>query len=98
MEITEHLYDRGYLVDFGNGEIALYRNKITYVQSVHDTYHVIRENETLYDIAREYYEASSMWFFIADINDNITDIFDLPVGDTIIIPNIKVIQSRYARP
>lgn len=37
-----------------------------------------------------------MWFFIADVNNNIEDIFDLPVGDLILIPSIEVIQSNYA--
>ena len=96
MAIVEGLYDRGFLVNFGAGEVTLYRNKISYKQSVGDVYHVIKYNERLTDIARKYYDQSSLWFIIADVNDNIEDIFDLPIGDTILIPNLAAIQSIYA--
>ena len=95
MTRSEGLYDRGYLINFGDGETVIYRNQINYVQSTHDTYHLIKDGETLYDMARRYYNASSLWFVIADVNDNIEDIFDLPVGDTILIPNMAAIQSLY---
>lgn len=92
---SEGLYDRGYLINFGDGEIAIYRNTINYTQSTYDIYHVVKDGETLYDIARNYYGSSSLWFFIADVNNNIEDIFDLPVGDTLLIPNMASIQSLY---
>ena len=95
MAYTENLYDRGYLIDYGDGELVLYRSQISYQQAAHDIYHPISEGETLYQIARKYYRSSSMWFFIADVNDNIEDIFDLPVGDLLVIPNVSLIQSSY---
>lgn len=97
MAYTESLYDRGYLVDYGSGELVLYRSNISYRQSSFDVYHTVKDNENLLQIAREYYGSSSMWFFIADVNDSIEDIFDLPVGDVILIPNISIIQSNYER-
>lgn len=96
MAYQESLYDRGYLIDFGEGEVVIYRNNISYRQSVYDIYHTIKEGENLLQIARERYGSSSMWFFIADVNDNIEDIFDLSVGDLILIPDVAVIQSSYA--
>jgi len=93
---TEGLYDRGYLVEHGRGEILLYRNPISYQQSVSDVYHPVRDDDTLLSIAREYYGSSSLWFMIADVNDDIEDIFDLTVGDTILIPSVSLIQSIYA--
>lgn len=83
------LYDFGYLVKFSESELALYRNPIKYTQTIHDRFHVIRDGETLYDIAREYFGKSGLWYSIADVNpDTIVDIFDLPVGETILIPKL----------
>jgi len=97
MGYTEGLYDRGYLIDFGDGETVVYRTPINYRLSVRDVYHVINYGEDLYMIARKYYQYSSLWFIISDVNDNIEDIFDLPVGDTILIPNVSAIQSSYGQ-
>ena len=96
MITTEGLYDRGYLVDYGDGEIIVHRTPILYQQSVYDMYHVITYEDTLYSIARKYYGSSSLWFMIADVNNDIEDIFDLPFGDTILIPSVSLIQSFYA--
>jgi len=95
MAYTEGLYDRGYLIDFGEGELVVYRNNIAYINSVADTYHVVNDNEDLYQISRKYYGSSFYWFMISDVNDNIEDIFDLPIGDIILIPNISLIQANY---
>jgi len=95
--VDEGLYDRGYLVDFGNTEVALYRTPISYISGVNDEFYTIKSNETLFDIAREKFGNSSMWFILADVNsDVIEDVFDLPVGETIVIPNVTIIQSNYA--
>lgn len=96
MITTEGLYDRGYLVDYGDGEMVLHRTSIYYQQSVYDVYHTITYEDTLYSIARKYYGSSSLWFMIADVNNDIEDIFDLPFGDTILIPSVSLIQSFYA--
>jgi len=96
MTQSEHLYDRGHLVKFSEGEVVIYRNPINYQQSVYDEYYPIAYGDTLLSIARKKYGASSLWFMIADVNDNIEDIFALPEGETILIPNIPLIQSRYA--
>lgn len=95
MIAKEGLYDRGYLVSYSPGEIAIYRNPIFYNQSISDIYHVITDTDTLYSISRKYYGYSSLWFIIADVNDNIEDIFDLPIGETILIPSVSLIQSSY---
>ena len=41
MITTEGLYDRGYLVNYGGGEIVIHRTPIFYLPSVYDIYHVI---------------------------------------------------------
>lgn len=94
--MAQGLYDRGYLINFGNGELVVYRNRINYVRRPWDKFVTIKDNQTLYDIAREHYNSSSAWFIIADCNpDVITDIFDLPVGETILIPDMRVIEASY---
>lgn len=80
------LYDQGYIIHFNEGDEALYRDFIGYTPSINDRFHTIAEDETLLSIARRYYGYSSFWFIIADAN-NIEDVFDLTVGDTICIPN-----------
>lgn len=95
MTQTEGLYDRGYLVDYGDGEIILHRTPIFYQQSVNDVYHVITYEDTLCSIAQKYYGSSFLWFMIADVNNDIEDIFDLPFGNTILIPSVSLIQSFY---
>jgi len=97
MNEAEGLYDRGYLIDFGSGELVVYRTPIIYLQSIEDVYHVITYEDTLHSIARKYYNSSFLWFMIADVNDNIEDIFDLPFGETILIPSASLIQSFYAK-
>ena len=82
------LYDQGYLVNYYEGDQAIYRDFLTYRNAVDDIFHVIRDNETLHDIAREYYGSSYYWYIIADVNDVIDDIFSLPVNETIVIPSI----------
>jgi len=93
---SEGLYDRGHLVAFNVGEVLVYRNPIKYIQSVDDVYYPISYGDTLLSIARKFYGLSSLWFVIADVNDNIEDIFALPEGDTILIPSVSMIQSTYA--
>jgi nucleoid-associated protein YgaU len=85
--MAEGLYDKGFIVYFDGGEEALYRTPLKYTATVSTQYHTITYGQSLYDIARKYYGSSSLWYVIADVNDIITDIFNLPVGETIIIPS-----------
>ena len=81
------LYDRGYQVNYSEGDRSLNRDFVLYKISVSDRFHVILEGDTLYSIARTYYGFSSLWFLIADANDDVDDIFQLTVGSSIVIPN-----------
>ena len=84
------LYDQGYIVNFKEGDQAIYRMPLAYRSSVRDKYHVIKENETLHSIAHTYYGSSYKWFILADVNDTISDVFNLTVGSTIVIPTISI--------
>ena len=93
----EGLYDRGYLVEFYEGDVAFYRTPIKYNGSVNDKYHVVSDGETLHSIALKYYGSQYPWFILADANVSvIEDIFELVVGTTLLIPDLKVIYSLYA--
>lgn len=90
------LYDRGFLVHYEQGDSSLHRTPLNYITSVSDTYHVIRDNETLLDIAQEYYGNQFLWYVLADINmDIITDIFQLNIGDIIVIPDFDILDAVY---
>ena len=82
------LYDNGYTIYYKEGDRSLQRDFLSFTGSVYNLYHTIVEGETLYSIALKYYKSSYSWFIIADANPElITDIFDLPVGEIILIPN-----------
>jgi nucleoid-associated protein YgaU len=91
----EALYDRGIIVNYPEGDQALYRTPIFYVPSVRDQYHTIAEGQNLLFISQKYYGTQELWYYIADANSLISDIFNLPLNETIVIPNINVIQSMY---
>jgi nucleoid-associated protein YgaU len=86
--MAKGLYDRGFLVHYHEGDEAIYRNFQTYRASVDDIYHTIAEGETLHSIARKHYGSSSYWYLLADVNDNVDDIFSLVVNTTILIPSL----------
>ena len=90
------LYDRGFFVNYDEGDEALYRTPVFYVPGIADEYHTITEDETLLSIAVKRYDTDSLWYLIADANESIDDIFILPEGETIVIPNLDVIASIYA--
>ena len=94
--MAEGLYDRGYLVNYNEGDQAIYRTPISYKASVTDEYYTINHNETLYDIARKKYGSSSLWYILADVN-NIDDIFNLTPGMVILIPDYLIISSNYGQ-
>lgn len=92
---VEGLYDRGYLVNYTEGDQALYRNMLYYIPGVSDDFHTISEDETLLSISQKYYGTQLYWYIIADANDDIVDNFDITVGTTIIIPSISTLTSMY---
>jgi nucleoid-associated protein YgaU len=94
----ESLYNRCYLIEFSEGDKALYRTPINYKGSSSDRYHIVTEGQTLHSIAQKYYDSQFPWFIIADANASIiTDIFDLVVGTSLVIPDLKLISSIYVQ-
>jgi len=82
------IYDDGFIVTYDEGDISAERIPIEIIQDLTDKLHPIVEDETLLTIAHQYYPGKSfLWYAIADVN-KIDDIFNLEVGQEIIIPNI----------
>lgn len=88
--MAQGLYDNGFIINYKEGDQGLYRNFLGLRGSVNDIYHTIKEGETLYSIALKRYGDSSLWYIIADVNDIIEDIFDLPVNQVIVIPSVTL--------
>ena len=90
---SEGLYERGRIYDFEGGDMSIERTPIKYYSSVNDVQHVVTYSDTLQSIAQQYYGSNFPWFLIADINPNIEDIFQLPIGETILIPNLNLVYA-----
>ena len=98
MEI-EGLYDRGYLVEFAEGDTAFHRTPLFYRGTTNDIYHVVGEGETLHSIAQKRYNSQAPWFIIADVNAYlIEDIFELVVGTSLLIPDLRLLYTFYVKP
>jgi len=96
--VTEGLYDRGYLVEFAEGDISFQRTPLFYQGTSSDKYHVVGEGETLHSISQKYYNTQSFWFAIADVNAAlIEDIFELVVGTSLLIPDLNTLFSVYVK-
>ena len=94
----EGLYDRGYAIEFKEGDKAFYRTPIFYRGSVNDQYHVVGENETLLTIAQKYYNSQAPWYVLADANASlIEDIFEIPVGLSLLIPDLDIIDAIHGQ-
>lgn len=87
-------YINGKIVLFDDNTLALYRGKLVYKESPLDRYYVVSEEDTLPNIAgsKEIYSNSKLWWVIAEVNQ-IMDPFDLPVGLTLIIPNLNYLKA-----
>jgi len=95
---NEGLYNRCYLIEFKEGDNALYRTPLFYQGSINDKYHVVGVDDTLHSIAQKYYDSQFSWFIIADANASlIDDIFSLTVGISLVIPNLGVFYSAYVK-
>lgn len=87
----ENLYADGFIITLEDGVQLLKRNKIDYQgRSTNDRVHNVVEEEKIWNIAYKYYGNSKWWHIIADAN-NIENPFELPVGGSILIPDLDTI-------
>lgn len=79
--------------DFSALEIKLI-NKISKNKTYKGYYHTTKEKETLYSIAKKYYDNESLWWVIAKANnykDNKLCVIDK--GTTIVIPSFSELTA-----
>lgn len=88
------LYERGFIFKFPDGDLSLERKPIIYPKKLSDEFHVVKQGQSLIDIAVERYNDPFLWYVIADVN-LIDDIFDIPVNTTLLIPNLENIIMIY---
>lgn len=50
--------------------------------------HIVKDGETLLDLASRYYGDLTLWYIIAEKNAGVSDPFGLTVGQELIIPMI----------
>lgn len=90
------LYEIGYIISYYEGDFSIERTSIPFTSTVDSKYHVVKEGDTLIDIAQKHYKNQLLWYIIADANPiTITDVFDLTVNTTLLIPSLEVIQLVY---
>ena len=88
-----NLYSTGFLVTIEDDVQILKRNKLVYKKSsVNDRTHVILANESIWQIAMDYYEQAKWYWVILDVND-IENPLELPVGRTIVIPDLDLAKT-----
>lgn len=84
-------YYFGSVFQFPDGSLSLDRTSIIYKQSPNDQYYTVGDGENLSDISYAAYGNSKYWWVIADVN-GIFFPFDLPIGETLVIPDLDALQ------
>jgi nucleoid-associated protein YgaU len=93
---NDNPYFGGKVIDFGDNEQILTPQSIKYTPQLDDTYLTLSEGDTLSNIAYEKYGNSKQWHIIYNANRlSILDPFEIPIGVTIIIPNLTTYKSIY---
>lgn len=88
-------YNYGYIFVFGDGDYIMERDTIQdFPRSVKDRYYTIKKDDSLWQIAEAAYGDSKWYWLIRDAND-IELAVDLPIGKTIIIPDLTTAQLTF---
>lgn len=90
MNLTDNLYSDGIIINYEEGDKSLERYPRTPVFDLLDKLYTVKDNDTLTSLAYYFYGSGRLWWVIADNNlDVIDNIFDIPSGTQLIIPNYK---------
>lgn len=87
-------YANGYLIDLGNGDGLLLRDKLEWTGDEQDDYHTVMQEQEIDAIAEKFYAPfvpdASKWYWVITDANNIPNPLDLSewVGKEILIPNI----------
>lgn len=80
------LYDKAYIVHYPEGDSSLERNIPVVNHSSSDIIHVVKEGETLQNIAFRYWKDSSKWYIIAEANNIMNPFTELVTNMHLKIP------------
>jgi spore germination protein YaaH len=86
-------YVTGSIIKLKDGTMLLERVPIVYNFTGEEKFKKVGEGDTLQDIAFNFFKNSKYWWIIADVN-SIINPFELNVGVSLTIPDIKGIKIR----
>ena len=72
-------------------ELINTRNKLVHTPQADDDYYIVKDEDTLDQLAFNYYGNAKLWWIIADIND-IDHPMVLTTGAVLVIPNLSNIK------
>jgi len=87
MDSIKSPYSNSYGLSYDNGDISLERSPYIYTPSENDVYHTVKDDETIQNIADQYYQDSGLWGVIADANLIYNPIDEIVPGLQLVIPN-----------
>lgn len=80
------LYDKGYVINYDEGDSSLERKPVDYRPDKGDKLHVFVDGETLSMLSYRYYGDPVYWYLIADAN-LVENPLWVEAGTQLIIPN-----------
>lgn len=93
MKTIDSPYTNAIVVLYNEGDYSLEKEIKVFPETVLDTTHIVREDDTLTSLANQYYGNGRYWHVIADKNDLLNiNIFSLTVGSKLIIPSKESLQ------
>lgn len=76
-----------FIINYSNGELSRERSKALYIPTGEEDTYTIKEGDDIRILCDRFYDDPSLWWKLAEANGLIEEIFSLPKGMTIIIPN-----------
>ncbi len=79
-------YSKAQVLVYGNGEASLEYIPPRVSISSSDTIHTVKDGESMYSIAYQYYKDSGKWYIIAEANHISNPFREINPGTKLIIP------------
>lgn len=79
-------YNQAYVLNYGDGDYSLEAVQTSVPSSSDDIQHMVKDGETLQNIAYRYYGDSGKWYLIAEANGILNPFKELESGTLIKIP------------
>lgn len=85
-------YSLGSIFPFPEGDFLLDGPELVFKKSESDRYYTLGNTDDLWNIAHQAYRNSKWWWVIFFANPEIEHPLDLPIGKTILIPDLITFQ------